>query len=277
MAATKCPGPALPSVRSCDALGAGGRKNCGLAPALFMLLGSCSVPPAIVSGAAESRRLPSPIPVATLDDVPASQIVRDRGVSYYVLAISWSPQWCDARGDRLEDVLQCRDNRFGWVLHGLWPNAQEAPHPRYCREQSLLTVSTVRRNLCLTPSVQLLQHEWAAHGTCGWANADDYFDQAARLWRNLGKPDASHFPAEGSPLPAGRIRAAFAAQNAGLSHDAIQIAVDKGGSLTEVRICYDLAMRYRTCPPNNGWVSDGQTIAVRPIARLPAAPAANGN
>jgi len=34
----------------------------------------------------------------------------------------------------------------------------------------------------MTPSPSLQQHEWAAHGTCGWDSPEAYFAQAARMW-----------------------------------------------------------------------------------------------
>ena len=48
---------------------------------------------------------------------------------YYVLALSWSPNWCALEGDA-RDAEQC-DEDFGWVVHGFWPQ-YEAGWPSYC-------------------------------------------------------------------------------------------------------------------------------------------------
>lgn len=42
-------------------------------------------------------------------------------IARYTLAASWSPDHCKMRGDT--DPLQCsgKAGRFGFVLHGLWP------------------------------------------------------------------------------------------------------------------------------------------------------------
>src|SRR5690606_37710233 len=53
-------------------------------------------------------------------------------VDYYVMALSWSPNWCapqvDARGSP-----QCDGSTdFGWVLHGLWAQHEDG-WPQDCR------------------------------------------------------------------------------------------------------------------------------------------------
>jgi ribonuclease T2 len=51
---------------------------------------------------------------------------------YYVLSLSWSPNWCALEGDA-EDSPQCDAARdLGWVLHGLWPQYDDG-WPSFCR------------------------------------------------------------------------------------------------------------------------------------------------
>ena len=48
---------------------------------------------------------------------------------YYVMALSWSPSWCDIEG---ETEGQCAPERdAGWLLHGLWPQ-HETGWPSHC-------------------------------------------------------------------------------------------------------------------------------------------------
>ena len=50
---------------------------------------------------------------------------------YWVLALSWSPSWCDAEGDA-RGSPQCDAARdHGWVLHGLWPQYHRG-WPAFC-------------------------------------------------------------------------------------------------------------------------------------------------
>ena len=40
---------------------------------------------------------------------------------YYVMALSWSPNWCEIEGDsKNSDQCDARHDH-GWILHGLWP------------------------------------------------------------------------------------------------------------------------------------------------------------
>ena len=57
---------------------------------------------------------------------------RSGDFDYYVMSLSWSPNWCDQTGDARGDP-QCDAGRgFSFTLHGLWPQ-YEAGYPSYCR------------------------------------------------------------------------------------------------------------------------------------------------
>ena len=204
---------------------------------------------------AQTCRLPDRIQPAPAKPPPKGEVSKTRA-DHHVLAISWSPEHC--RTSR--DPLQCRDNSFGFVLHGLWPSARSGPHPRYCAAAPPLAPATVRRHLCMTPSVDLLQHEWAAHGTCGWTSPEAYFQQAASLMRGLRLPDLP-----GRSMTAGELRGLFVAANPGLHRNAIRIKVTSGNRFEEVGICYDLKYRPIACPTGVG-TPDKVVIRVTPRA-----------
>ena len=51
---------------------------------------------------------------------------------YYVLALTWSPNWCALTGDaRSDDQCDAR-HAHGFTLHGLWPQ-YESGYPSGCR------------------------------------------------------------------------------------------------------------------------------------------------
>ncbi len=62
--------------------------------------------------------------------------VRKVAVARYVLAASWSPEFCKSARDKAS--MQCSGNngRFGFVLHGLWPEAKSGPDPQWCVDRS---------------------------------------------------------------------------------------------------------------------------------------------
>jgi ribonuclease T2 len=194
---------------------------------------------------APACRLPQAITPAPEQPPPNGQISRTRA-DHMLLALTWSPEWCRTHGGEPDQGLQCRDNSFGFVLHGLWPSAKAGEHPRYCKAAPPLAPATVRANLCMTPSVELLQHEWAAHGTCGWETSAAYFQQASALWSRLSRPTPR------DQMTAGDLRAAFAKANPGLPREAINVRVASGNRLLEVGVCHDMAFRPAACPRGVG-------------------------
>lgn len=204
-------------------------------------------------------RLPDRIEPAAVETVPARER-RDVPASGYVLALSWSPEFCRFRSDDPKQALQCRDNRFGFVVHGLWPQAAGRLQPRHCAPTRAIDEATMRTHLCMMPSPELMQDQWAAHGTCGWQSARDYFARTAELRRRLQMPDVEALPREG--LTAGKLRDALVAANPGLPHDAVFIDRTSRGWLEEVRICYDLSFTPAACPRRQTGAPDRAPVKV---------------
>ena len=179
----------------------------------------------------------------------------------YTLAITWSPQFCRERG-RAGASFQCGgNNRFGFTLHGLWPDGVGKEWPQYCRPTSLVPQRVIRRNLCATPSGQLIQHEWAKHGTCmsGYDSAR-YFGRATALYGRVRYPDMEALSRR--PLTAGGVATAMALANPGLRADMLRITATRQGWLDEVWICLDKAFRYRRCPAHQRGVASATAIKV---------------
>lgn len=243
-----------------------------IAPGLLLALSACEgTPPADLSvnaaGSAASCVLPDRLPAPEMERVRPDEVVADRPIRFHLLAVTWMPETCKAGGDGQGDLACGSDNRFGWTLHGLWPNSDGRPYPRYCRPATRVSDATIRANLCRTPSVDLVQHEWAAHGTCGWETPEAYFEQAAVLYDNLERPDPTALPRTGDRGPtAGALRDAFVAANPSLPRDAIFIAVASGNRLREVRICHDLQFRAATCHNGGLGAPDHVTLTVEPVA-----------
>lgn len=237
-----------------------------ISPVLAILvLSACSVAPERpASAAAEACVLPDEISAPPIETVRLADVVR-APVAYHALALTWSPEWCRTRADRPSERLQCVDNRFGWVLHGLWPNSERNPQPRYCRPATPVPVATIRRHLCQTPSPDLIQHEWTAHGVCGWDDPDAYFAQAGDLWSGLKRPDPVAIAGPSGRLTAGALRSAFADANPGLPREAVFVGVATGNRLREIRICHDLSMKPRPCPADARGTPDAVVMGVEPI------------
>ena len=183
-------------------------------------------------------------------------------IGSYTLAVTWSPQFCRERGRNAAARFQCRgDNRFGWTLHGLWPDGVGKEWPQYCRATGLVSQPVIRANLCATPSPQLIQHEWAKHGTCmaGYTPAR-YFSQASELYGRLRYPDMDALSR--GPTTAAALAAAMARANPGLRADMMRVTATRDGWLDEIWICLDKAFRYRRCPVHQGGLPAGAAVKI---------------
>src|ERR1700744_1981821 len=78
---------------------------------------------------------------------------------FYLLNLSWGPEFCSIQGPSPECVAQP-----GFVVHGLWPQNNDGSYPVFCSERS--GPPHPERNFDITPDRSLLQHEWSKHGTC---------------------------------------------------------------------------------------------------------------
>ncbi|HET6971509.1 MAG TPA: ribonuclease T [Phenylobacterium sp.] len=220
-----------------------------------------SVALATSAAAAPACHPPTDLAPAPAYDPPPGEAVRGVTLAYYLLAITWTPEWRRMNGKTpaFTPELDPEPHPQGFALHGLWPNGAGPPYPRYCRPVGPIPAPVVRDMYCRTPSAKLLQHEWEAHGSCAWDDPAAYFRQAARLYDHVRLPRIE----DRAGLSAGELRAAFVARNPWLRREAVFVAADKAGMLSEVRLCFDLAYKVAACPGGTG-APDGQALTLTP-------------
>jgi ribonuclease T2 len=171
-------------------------------------------------------------------------------VTGHILALSWSPQFCKEHDDSKFDS-QCKaKEKFGFILHGLWPDGAGRENPQWCKRVGAVPKEVVRQAYCATPSVNLLQHEWAKHGSCVEPDAARYFRAATSLYGALKWPDMNKLSR--GPLDVGGFTDAFTAANPGLKGDMIRVSVTPLGWLEEVRLCLDRTYHPVRCPRDIG-------------------------
>ncbi len=210
-------------------------------------------------------RIPDRIDVPRLERAPRGEAARPVPISGYMLALSWSPQYCASRrnpGER-RDSVQCggQAGRFGWVLHGLWPQGSGAQYPGWCRPARIVPQPVLREHLCMSPSVQLMQRQWAKHGVCMSRSPAAYFRSAAILYRAVRFPDMVALARQ--PQTAGSVRRAFAARNPGLSAAMVAVTADRAGWLQEARLCLNQRMRPTICQPAQRGLRDSARVKIR--------------
>lgn len=171
----------------------------------------------------------------------------------YLLALSWSPAYC-AKVDNSERAnsdsdFQCTENKFNFVVHGLWPEASDAPsldeQPAFCKTTQPIAVNTLKAHLCTIPGVGLMHHEWAKHGSCAFDTPEEFLGRVEELRSKLRLPNFSVVADQ--PLTAGTVRDAFMLANPSLARNAIMVATDKKNRLQEVRLCYDKSFHFMAC------------------------------
>ena len=156
-------------------------------------------------------------------------------ISGYTLAVSWSPEYC--HNDKASMQCSGRNGRFGFVLHGLWPEARSGPAPQWCSLTPRPSADLIRRNLCMTPAPALLEHEWTKHGSCMVKTPEAYFNVSSILWRSLRWPDADRLSRQ-EGLTAGEFRRAFVVANPGWRGRKVGLVLSRNGWLKELRLCY---------------------------------------
>ncbi len=203
-----------------------------------------------------------------MEEAAPSQI-RRTPVDGYILALSWSPEHCRMRKNSPKNGLQCSGEYgdFGFILHGLWPEAKGPDYPQYCRTVGLISRKIVADNICMTPDVQLLQHEWAKHGSCMVRRPETYFSAASLLFNALEFPEMDRLSRAGdkvggTPTNARKLAEAFAIVNDSVPAHAIRVKTNNKGWLEEVRICLDKKFLPRRCPAYNKGAADKAIVKI---------------
>jgi ribonuclease T2 len=164
---------------------------------------------------------------------------------FYVLALSWSPSYCESRGERA-DPHQCGGRPYAFVVHGLWPQ-YERGYPEFCdRNAPRIPEPLLQSMLDLMPSRQLVIHEWRKHGTCSGLSIESYFSLVRRAHERVKIPDSFQRLDDYRMVTPAEIETAFIAANPGLERDMIAIDCDRR-YLREVRICLAKDLAFRSC------------------------------
>ena len=182
---------------------------------------------------------------------------------YYVLSLSWSPEYCSGpSGSR--DTVQCGEGRrFGFVVHGLWPQ-YERGYPSSCGTAPSVPDSLVKTMLPLMPSAKLIQHEWEKHGTCSGLKVNDYFQQVQKAFAAVKIPDDFRGPLKNIEVSPADIKRKFAAANPSMPAEAFRV-VCSGRFLSETRVCYSRDLKGRACGADLRDTCRESTVIMRPV------------
>lgn len=165
---------------------------------------------------------------------------------YYVLALSWSPNWCELEGDA-QNSPQCdADRGFGFTLHGLWPQYENG-WPSYCRTV-MRDPSRIQTGFMtdIMGTSGLAWYQWKKHGRCTGLSAVEYFATARTAYEAIIRPEILRNLPKVMHLHPSVIEAAFLENNENTPPDGLTVTC-KSGMIQEVRICLTTDLEPRIC------------------------------
>jgi ribonuclease T2 len=155
---------------------------------------------------------------------------------YYVMALSWSPNWCEREGDAKNSPQCAPDREHGWILHGLWPQF-DSGYPSYCQTSERPPSRKMTAGMAdIMGTAGLAWHQWKKHGTCSGLSAARYFELSREAYGTVERPEILRQLSRSVRLPASVIEDAFLETNPRLDPDGVTITC-KAGQIQEARIC----------------------------------------
>lgn len=181
---------------------------------------------------------------------------------YFLLTLSWAPEFCATNPNRRTSAECDAKKHMGLVVHGLWPQYDNGKWPQDCAGAPPVASATVDHMIPIMPGAQLIQHEWAKHGTCSGLSTQDYFGEIERLYKGLQVPDNFKKPSSSSEAAPIDIEQKFAAAN-NAPKAAFRISCPQN-DFSAVEICLSKDFQYRACP-NTLKECRANKIEVRPV------------
>jgi ribonuclease T2 len=195
----------------------------------------------------------APRPTDTATDAPApdkiSSAVPDttsmRAFDYFVLSLSWSPDYCAANGS--QDGQQCAiGKKLGFVLHGLWPQ-NNVGYPSSCSTEKL-TAQIKTQFSGLYPNDSLADHEWEKHGTCTGLPAQQYLSLTRQLKKSITIPAEFTSPLAPFRSTSNKLIDAFTTANPSLTGASLAVNCSSSGRyLSELYVCFSREGQPTSC------------------------------
>ncbi|MEL7542171.1 MAG: ribonuclease T2 [Pseudomonadota bacterium] len=169
---------------------------------------------------------------------------------YYVLALSWSPTYCEDAG-RKRGGQQCAGPRpYAFVLHGLWPQFRKG-WPENCGKRRVwVPKPIISRMLDIMPSRGLIIHEYKKHGTCSGLDAEGYFALSRDLYNKVKIPPVFIRPERALSMSPQDVERAFLKANTKMNASMLAVTCGRKSRLKEVRVCFSKDGKLASCGVN---------------------------
>ncbi len=159
---------------------------------------------------------------------------------YYVLDLSWAPQFCA----HVVSSPECRAHP-GFVLHGLWPQYNNGSWPANCDGHEPPPTS-YSHWLGMTPSLSLLHHEWHKHGECTLLTGNQFFTDAQKAYDAVKIPRFFVELRHAANVPPRKILAMFLRANPSFSAANINLSCYRN-QLSSVQVCLSQSLQPVAC------------------------------
>jgi ribonuclease T2 len=164
---------------------------------------------------------------------------------YFVLSLSWSPEYCAASGGG--DTQQCSTGRkLAFVLHGLWPQ-NEKGYPSSCTAEKM-PASVEAQFAGLYPNDSLFSHEWSKHGTCTGLSPQNFLTLSRQMKASIQMPAAFVAPQKPFRITTADVKNQFSQANPGFDTAAFEVNCSSSGKyLAELYVCLTRTGEARAC------------------------------
>ncbi len=182
---------------------------------------------------------------------------------YYVLALSWSPQFCATGGARKPGAAQQCGERLGFVIHGLWPQYKSGGWPQNCGQENDLDpgLASVAMNGELRfPVGDLPAHEWNKHGTCSGLSQAGYFQSIATVAAGISIPKELQHVRNKLSLSVDELKSLFVSANSSFGKETLRVKIDRRRSVSGLMLCLSRQLQAMSCLSLSD--SDGEVVVL---------------
>jgi len=172
---------------------------------------------------------------------PQTTATANQNFDYYLLNLSWSPEFCYTH----PAATECAQHP-AFVLHGLWPQNTTGPYPQRCSDA--YGPRNPRQYSDLYPDAGLLRHEWQTHGTCSGLAPDDFFNLARQAFHSVAIPAELTSLDHQISMPPVEILDLFSKSNPSFPRDSFALSCGNN-YLTAVEVCMNKTLQPISCGP----------------------------
>ena len=170
----------------------------------------------------------------------AAQKAQGTGFDFYLLNLSWSPEFCHSHPTAVECAMHAT-----FVLHGLWPQNNDGTYPENCSNAPGPADPSAYKDIY--PDSGLLAHEWKTHGTCSGLSAGDFFATARSAVQAVKIPSQLSDLSAQTSMPPDDILGLFTQANPSIPRSSLALSCGNN-YLTAVEECLDRSLHPIACP-----------------------------